>query len=666
MMAKLICESTCNTCQTVCIYACNAARFMSHLVCCSLLAWAATSQAEPALVNAPEFAKLSQGNLHVSFDVRPFWQSSVVGVVAQPAQQASDSELLWFTPDAEFLPVALDGKLQLKNNQRYVARLKMQFPGFGDSFHLNFKQPRLDAVHVAYRYNQEPWVTAQAGDTIAMQLWSQSDIQPSFEIPTRPGKLNVVVELAHQGVMEFPVLLQSASAFRDDRMSGNLRLGVLMGLNCLMALIGVAAAISFRRISFLAITIMSLLMASVLATNSGMAGVYLATSSATFNDESKFLTAAIWAALFPWVTAIALSQRLNAPRLWVVSLVWAVLCMGLGAWWTPYDMRGQYLPYFPYVALASVALSILLLVHAFVRQQVYALATTPPVLLYAAALLVPLFGYMGYLPNSEVIVIAAVLTWLSAMLFLQVLMRQHRQGRMVMARAKSSPGRDVLTGLLSRKGFEQVLARDVARMKAEQSSAVFLYIRVSEASKLAERYGADGFETGMVQMAAAISSSLSMVDSVGRVAPNAFAVMVMMPRDANIANRLSQKILTRVMALSSHSAPMTDTARIASAWIPVFGEMLPELERRCLRSIRSMDDHKRITWVGGTQAHSHEAGRPLEHSSASSSPPSVPGIINQIEREMLGPSTEQTQENARRMERVMKLQQSLLAPKAAT
>lgn len=640
-----------------------------------ILAWATNCSAVPALVVAPEFTKLSQSSQHVNIDVRSYWQASVVGVNNLAPQQATEPELLWSTPDAEFQPASTSGRLLLNNNQRYVARLNMQSPGYGASFHLVFKQPRLDAVHVAYRYDQEPWVKAQAGDTIAMQLWTNSNVQPSFEIPTRPGNLNVVAEIAHQGVVGFPVVLQSASTFSEERMSGGLQLGLLMGLNCLMALIGVAATVSFRRVSFLAITIMSFLMAAVLATNSGMAGVYIATDSPIFNDESKFLTASVWAALFPWVTAIALSQRLNAPKLWVLSLLWAVLCIGLGWWWSPSDVRGQYLQYFPAMATASLALSLVLLIYAFMRQQVYALATTPPVLLYGAALMVPLLGYVGYLPNTDVVMVAAVLTWVSAMLFLQVLMRQHRQGRMVMTRAKSSPGRDVLTGLLSRKGFDQVLSRDVERMKADRGSAVFIYIRVTEASKLAERYGADGFETGMVQMAAAISSCLSMVDHVGRVAPNAFAVVVQMPRDANTANRLSQKILSRVMALANHGAPMADTARIASAWIPVFGEMLPELERRSIRALRKLDDGKRITWVGGTHAHNETSQQPLEHSSATSKPhnslqaddalPSLPGMINRLELEMLGPSTEQLQAEADKMLRLMKDQAILTPIKAA-
>ncbi len=633
-------------------------RLLPLIVCALWLP--STAQAVPALIAASELAKLSQGNEHVSIDVRRHWQSALVGVKDLPAQKPSNTETLWNTPDAEFQVGWMPKRLMLQNGQRYVARLNFQSPSYGNSMHLVFNMPRLDAVHVAYRYNNEPWAVASAGDTIAMNQWGFSDRQPSFDIPMRPGNLNLVAEIAHIGVMDAPIELQSSSTFRESRLSRGLVTGALIGVNLIFMLIGIATAFAFKRSNFLAVSLMTALVALAVSSVSGMLGIYVLTSSYTFNDEAKFFSITAWCVVFPWITAVVLAQRQHAAAWWYAAILYAVLGMVFNIMFVGYGVREKALQWIPLVAVASVVISLAMLAHALVRRQHYAIAMAAPICLYAVALMLPFAAYLGFLLSEDSTMWSAVVTMLSAMLFLQALIRQYRQGRMVMSRAKFSPARDALTGLLSRQGFEQMMTRNVQRMKSERSFAVFLYIRVSEPRELVDRYGAEGFETGMVQMAAAISSSISVADTVGRVAPNAFAVTILMPHDVNTANRLVQKVLTRVMSLATHGAPMAQSARIAAAWMPIFGVDLPILERRADRALRKMEDSKRITWVGGPQAH-FEASKfdPNQTDAFSTKPksgqysdealPSLPGVIDRLEEEMLGPTTEQLQAEVRRM-----------------
>lgn len=642
---------------------------MGVVTFCTMQTAVHADHAAPPLLNSPELAQLSQSNLHTSVDVRKLWQSTLIGVKDMPSGQASEPDSLWYLPDAEFKPVALSNQLKLVAGQRLVARLNMNSTGFGPSMSLVFEMPRLDAVHVSYRYDQGPWTTASAGDTLAMKAWAYSDRQPTFDIPLRPGNLNVVAEVAHIGLFDANIALESASVFRGDRMEDGLRIGLLTGLNLLLAIIGVAAALSFRRWGFLSITLMTLLVSGMTLANSGIAGLYLWTDSTTFNDEIKYVTAAVWCALFPWVTAIALSVRLRAPWWWRLALVWAAVGLMLAVLLKSNALRAEYVLLIPLIALASIAAAWLLLFQALVRRQPHAPSCVLPVLLYTVSLLIPMAGYTGFLPNDNSYSASGATTVASAMLFLQVLVRQYRQGRMVLSRAQSSPGRDVLTGLLSRKGFERMLLRTVARMKSEQTYAAFYYIQVSDAATLKERYGDEGFEGGMVQLAAAISSSISVVDTVGRVAPNAFAVTVLMPHDAKLANRLSQKILTRTMTLASHGAPLAQTARIAVAWMPMFGITLPDLERRAARALSKLESTKRITWVGGelaqVQASQLQDGltnpttKPFNGFAADNELPSLPGVINQIEREMLGPDSLALQPDADRLMRQLKARNSV-------
>ncbi len=648
--------------------------YCAGLLCAvAALAWHGVASAEPAVISSPELAQLSDINSHASVDLRQYWQAALINVDGLPNIHPSDPQALWALPDTQFQTTTQPARIRLTQGQRYVARMQMLSSGFGANINLSFLMPRLDAVHVAYRYDQEPWVVASAGDTIPMDEWAFRDRQPSFDIPLRQGKLQIVAEIAHLGVLDTPVVLQSANAYRDNRLAIGLMIGALVGINLVFALVGIGAALTFQRWGFLAVTVMAGLAAVVITTNSGMAGVYLLTNSVIFNDQAKFFTNTMWCVLFPWVTATVLYQKLHALAWWRMSQVYAVLGVALTIWSMNYAMRSQMVGWIPVIAFASIAIATAISLQAVLRMQAHALLTMPGVLLYALALLTHLASNRGYLSNDKALVYSAVATILAALLFLQVIVRQHRHGRLVMARAKTSPGRDVLTGLLSRKGFEQVLVRDVKRMYAERTYAAFFYIKVSDAQTLKDRYGDEGFEVGMVQLAAALSSSISVVDTVGRIAPNAFAVTAFMQRDANMANGLAQKILTRTMALASHGAPLAQTGRIAVAWLPVFGTLLPDIERRCLRAMRNMDEGKRIVWVGGVNAHTdHSQLSDGQSSAASTKPnngqeadeelPSLPGMINRLEEEMLGPDTQILEAEADRLMRKLKAKISVPAP----
>ncbi len=604
---------------------------------------------EPA--NSAQLVKLFENNSHISIDARQQWQAAIIGGQQLPVGTASSPDAWWALPDALFKTSSKPERMVLTGGQRYVARLNIMSTGFGSHINLTFKMPRLDAVHMAYRYDQQPWERASAGDRIAMNKWVFSDRQPSFDIPLRPGNLHVVVEIAHTGFVDTPMLLQSASLYRDDRLLMGLGTGLSVGINLVLAIVGIAAAVSFRRWSFLSITLMTTLVACLVAVNSGIAGVYLFTHSASFNDEAKFAVPTLWCVLFPWITSIALSLRTHSRPWWWVSVVYAALGTVFTFWAMDYAIRGMTYRWVLYLALGSVVLALLILGQALLRKQSNALYLAPGIVLYALAIFAPLVSFLGFLLNDDASLLASVATMVAAMVLLSALVRQHRQGRMVMARAKTSIGRDVLTGLLNRQGYMHHLGKNVERMLAERTYGAFFYIRVSDANNLVERYGDEGFDIGMVQIAAALSSSVTVVDTLGRVAPNAFALTVLMPRDAKLANALAQKILTRTMALASHGAPMAQTARIAVAWLPVFGTLLPDIERRCLRVLRQMEEGKRIAWVGGAYAHadasqlpdglSHPTTKPNNGQTADDDLPSLPGMINRLEMEMLGPDTEQ-------------------------
>ncbi len=355
----------------------------------------------------------SQGNEQklAPIDLRSHWQAGLMTLGEMPNAKALNPQEVWGWAESRFNQPNQPQAVTVLRNQRYVARLEILSVGRGGAgLHLSFAMPRLDAVHVAYRYGDEPWVQASAGDTLPMASWPVADRQPSFDLPERPGKLSLVVEIAHRGVVDAPMLLQNAHTYGQQRMNASINTGLLVGINLVMIVVGLLAALNFQRSSFVSISVMTLLMAAVVATNSGVLGVYAFTGSAQFNDQSKFVVNSVWCVLFPWVTATALSQRLYARGWWIASVVWAVLGIVLALWWMQYPLRGSALRGVPVLAVASTVMALAILVNAKLHGHVTVAATAMGVGLYALSLMAPMFAYLGYLPNDDATLYASLAT----------------------------------------------------------------------------------------------------------------------------------------------------------------------------------------------------------------------------------------------------------------
>jgi diguanylate cyclase (GGDEF)-like protein len=610
-----------------------------------------------------------QGNdyQHIEIDLRPHWQTAVVVSKAPVVQAALAPQAIWDMADSQFAAPQAHPKLKLADNERVVARLSVPLQAQPYGLVVDIPMPRLDAVHLSYRYDSGPWTSAMAGDRVAMVQWPFANRHPVFVIPIQTGNLHIVWDIAHQGLVSTPVYLRGDAGFREERFTGALRSGALLGLAMVLALVGFGMASIFQRFDFVAVGLITLSVGLAVLCQGGTAGVYLGKTNAWFNDVSKFLTGMLFGALIPWTIAVSVAQRLHSKLVWNATIVWLVGGLLLTAILATTNTRLGQSTVLPAYLLASLLFATLIALGAVLRKQAHSVWVLVAVAFYSLGILAPLASYFGYADGPQSFMFSSLGFLTSSLLLLWVLTLQYRHGRMVMTRAQTSKTRDALTGLLNRYGFALVLDKNLKRMDTEKSHAAFLYISVSDVQTLHELYGGEGFEAGMVQIAAAVSSSVSVVDTVARIAPNVFAVMVMMPRDAKTANALAQKIISRNMSVASHSTPMAQTLRIAIAWLPLFGDNLADIERRASKALTKMDDGKRIVWIGGSYAQAmppdmpdgmSQYHTPTSEQMLSDELPSLPGVINNIEREMLGgASEEQLRADASRYMKVMDAQE---------
>ena len=602
-----------------------------------------------------------QNTRFVNTDLRAFWQTaqlaSTNSMALPSALQAAD---VWSWADSQFNTPPIDA-IELKAGERLVSRLTLQVTSGRNKLVITLPMTRLDYVHLSYRYDDGPWVPTASGDQTPMAQWPIAHTNPAFPIPAQAGKLDLVLQIAHQGWVATPVLLQAEPVFQADRFKFSLQVGALLGLALVMALIGFGAATVFQRSSFIPVALMMVVVAVLVAAQCGVLGMYIATDSLHFNDAAKFLTGMLYGIFMPWVVATVVSQKSYAAWAWRAILAWMAVGVAVMVWqgsgyWT--NLRTTVLP--PYL-LVSLLIALCIALASVVRKQSHAWLVLIAVLLDSVSILTPLARHLGFTDNSTITLLVVTGGFLlSTLLLFCIQLLQYRHGRMVMARAKTSDGRDMLTGLLNRRGFENILDMQVKRISANRMLAAFYYIEVSDSKSIRKIYGDEGYEAGMVQMSAALSFSVTAVDVLGRVAPNAFALLVVMPREAAQANALAQKIVTRALAVASHGLQVANTIKVAVAWVPLFGTDLTVLERRAHHVLDNLEPNKRIGWVGGAYAQASIADIPedaMPSNASSSAPsrsdsspsPSVPGIINKVEREIFGSDSESIEQKAQRM-----------------
>jgi GGDEF domain-containing protein len=630
----------------------------------------------PGLSDAAPSLDLRGSDLQdLRLDLRTQWQAQRVQAPQLQPSQSMDAATVWGQPNSQF-DSTLDLKpVKLALGERLVGRLALQMKLNDQGLVLELPMPRLDTAHLSYRYNDEPWTHAMAGDQIPMVQWPFRHRNPAFFLPAKQGELQLVLEIGHQGLMASPVLLLSDRQFRAERFDAALRTGALLGLAVVLTLVGFGAALVFQRFSFMAVALLVVTVGLAVFTQGGVAGMYVGLHSARFNDISKFVSGMLCGAFLPWAVATVLSQRSYSVLVWRGVLVWMALGLVSVLLLTGSGARvAQNLLLPPYLLL-SLVFTLAMAVVSVLRQQAYAVWTLVAVLFVCLGITAPLVGYWGLADGPQTLTVASVGFLVSTLLLFYAQLLQYRHGRLVMARAAHSKGRDALTGLLNRAGFEHMLGRNIKRITAEKNYAAFFYIEVGDMTQLQESYGGEGYETGLLQIAAAVSSTVSVVDTVARIAPNAFAVTIVMQRNVAAATTMAQKIITRTMAIASHGVPMVQNSRIVIAWLPTFGTVLGDIERRSLAVLRKMEPGKRIGWVGGSYAQmdaemypegggSNLSTQPASDLSPDEQPPSLPGIINQIERDMFGSDSEKSQSKAERPMRVLRHPQQTDEPSA--
>jgi GGDEF domain-containing protein len=563
-----------------------------------------------ASLAAPQLDISQQDLAAMRIDVRSAWQTAIIQSNSAPSNKPLDAQSIWELPEAQFKPGEAK-PITIKPGERLIGRLVLRVGANPHTLLLDLPMQRLDLAHASFRYNDEPWTQASAGDQIPMV-----NRYPTFVIPPRSGELQIIVDIPATGLFPAPVLLWSDPAFRADHNIRNFESGTAITMSLFMVLFCIGAAGVLKRFAFVVLALYSISVLCIAAGQGGIIGQYVGTTTTWFNDYVKYVSGMIFGAMIPWTMSHVCSQKYYSKFIarfatfWMLASIATMLVMLFTV-----PRLTQWAILSPFL-IASLVFGLGIALASALRGHIHGMLSLAGIVMLCIGIFAPIAAYWGYIDGVFSYIVTIICLFISNICFLLALLLQYRHGNLVISQASSAAQRDALTGLYNRATFERKYNHWLRRAKPGQAEALFLYVAVGDADQLSQEFGDVGFESGMVQIAATLSSCVPLVDLVARISNRAFGVVVVMSHNHQQGSEFAQKIITRIMTIANHSAPMAQTARIAAAWLPEDGQALTQLENSSRDVLQRMSASKRIGWF----AQYLEASNPTDSTSTLNHP----------------------------------------------
>jgi GGDEF domain-containing protein len=541
----------------------------------------------------------------LAFDRTPYDREQLVldlrGHLEYRIQPAGtlDPQAVWDAPASEFSPGSPGQMLDLQDGSMMVLRIELEVQQIRDPDYLQLRSARLDRVRFWARAGAQPWQTGESGDRVPIGQWPFKGPMPAFELPDADQRIQIVLAVEQRGLVNVPIQWVPDHVFRAQRLDHAFEFGMVLGLALALALVCALALALFRKREFAALCIYTLMTAVFVATTSGYAAIYLWPGLPQWNDPSKPFVSMLLSCMLAPVMAMVLHAHVHNRAWWVGAWRWGVAGLVLAvaqAYLVPPQWR--LLAGSTYV-VASLVFAAMLAMHGVLRSD-----SMSAWALVAAGLvaLSTLLGYADYasLPATLALDLAAAGLRLGfVVLMFCVAVQRHRYGRYVLSRAMDSGQRDALTGLFTRPGFEQALARSTLMTQhASVLPVAFIICDLRSLGTVRADLGEDLCERVLVRFAAILQRSLPGDSIIGRVGYARFAAVLVHDLEVPDVEAVATKVLTQALAQPG----LPDFVRVLKlrmvlARQPLLRTSLTQLEPRCSSAMSAGDPQRVIRWL---------------------------------------------------------------------
>lgn len=460
-------------------------------------------------------------------------------------------------PSSAFAPFSSEKPIAIKNGTLWLRFTATTKPPEG--LRLTLPMATVDDATLFYRNSAGQWVTQYGGDTRPMSTWAQPGRYPSFVLSNDSGRaVDYMLKVRHErGLFSTLPRIAAESAFVTLLQNEHLVLGMYFGLATLVVVLALSRALVYRDAGFGTYALYVALLALMIATVSGISGLYLWPEQPISTLMSPVLASVTGMAACWFVRVVARPKRFSVflDR----ALLTAMVLAPLGGLLTIVQPSGWgYTVYSALVLLNTlVMLSVIL---GALRQGDHdsrwvALGFLPII----AAAFVPLLRNFGWIPASSFTeLVLPVASAIEVVILFYGLHNRVSQRRSVATRVTRLQQIDPLSGLHTRDVLTAKLAVVVAAARRKQEPYALLVFHLANAGTLLRQNGQEAADRALVLAASCIRGAAQASDTLARVGPAEFALLMESPVSLATAKGAATKALAATLRRMGDARDLPD------------------------------------------------------------------------------------------------------------
>ncbi len=503
-----------------------------------MLCWCA-----PHFAAAQALATLSDDSATLVLAAPLQWLAAPKGAVPNPDTfQAADKAqgFAAYTPGT-LLPTS-------KQNEVWL-RFALPATPVAQPWYLRIPHLSVERVTLYFQEDASTWKSQTAGEKIAMAQWPVPANRPTFALLTRTDQAQTYyLKLEHStDLVQAPELI-AANEYVDDSAQVGILVGLMFGLFCLLGIMGLLAARTYRNQNFAWFALMVFTLLLVQLVLIGYAGQRLWPHSPYLTHAMCWLSWLFFFAASTWFyVRVSVSQDVF-PIVYKTSIGLTVLLLCVSAVYVflPYD--------FPTVVLNAV--SGVTIVWISGSSAWMAWRTRQTWLWYLSAGMVPLaltlftrIAYnLGWVRHIELAQFCALLVGCLGMLVIyRVLIASNREAQIIRERELASVDRDVSTGLPLARTLHARLPLVLARSERFEEPCGMLMVRWLDYTSFMEPLASSQRAAALSHLGARLSKLCRPIDVVVRLDDDHFVFVIEAPISRERLNALGTKVLSVCM-----------------------------------------------------------------------------------------------------------------------
>lgn len=510
---------------------------LRHLLLCLLCLCA------PHFAAAQTFDRLDDNSPSLALAAPLQWLATPKGTIANPdAFQSSE-------PNPNFADYTPGTRLPTSRQTDVWLRFSLPTTATPEQWYLRIPHLSLERAALYSQDSAKTWKAQQAGEKVAMAQWPVSANRPTFALFTRTALTQTFyLKLEHEAALVQRPELIAANEYLDDSGQVGVLAGLMFGLFCLLSVMALLTARTYRNPNFAWFTLVVATLLLVQLVLIGYAGQRLWPHSPYLTHAMCWLSWLFFLAASTWFYARASVSKDIFPKIYKTSIALTVLLLGVSL---VYALVPQDFPRLALFALTGLAIAWIAGSSGWMAwrsQQTWLWYLAAGMLPLALTLFTRIAYNAGWVRHIELAQFCSLLVGCLGMLVIyRALIARSRDSQLIREREFASIDNDVSTGLPLARTLNVRLPLVLTRSERFDEPCGVLMVRWLDYANIMEPLSSSQRGAVLSHLGARLSKLCRPIDTVARVDDEHFVFLIEAPISRERLNALGTKILSVCM-----------------------------------------------------------------------------------------------------------------------